>query len=994
MGGEFRKSRLRRGQGRRRNEGGGEKKESKNQCCPCPPDSDAFLGPISFIPLTSRGIPREAASKHWSPGPSAAFSHEGAPANSTAAAATILGGANSSAPPKLRGLAVVVVALSDDDDDDEEESAAAACLASGGNRQLVSGSIARGKREERERKREKRGSSIIFERLHFATSIALRSANLLSLFFYISLPSLPSHAPESPIVFILGTRTTPPSLVRARDGEARRDGGGSLLRSLAVAAPARLRFRQRRRELVAFVLFTLLSQLQRIAFSESARTDQSPLDSSIYTARERGQKRTTQRGLSLCGSKKRASIIIASLASLDPPLFQKQAPPSSSAPAPQKSASAANIIPDDGPNSLYPPMPACPLACDAERPPRGTTVPFDTKHATGSEDLLLSDPLLSRPAGFSSIAPEQIKVQLGVDGAVVVSWVTGKASVGRASDFKKQLEGASSEPPPPSVVKFGRSPESLGRSATSASDPIVVPGSPDGGADGAVSGLLGAAAGGGSTIKSGSGSGSGSSPLPPQPRRYLQSYGGGSSAHSYLSGWNHHVLLRDPSRITPGERVYYKVGSGEGEEGEGWSEVRSFVAPPRSAAAVAAEAKAAKAGGGKKVDAAPPPSPFPMMLSFIGDLGTTENSTSTLRHVAATSKGGEEETTSGVSGGEGGGAVSSAALLVVGDLVYADNYEPDGKPRDFSRGSSKNATYQPRWDAWGRMASSLGFGDLPVAAIVGNHDVEADGEGKAYKSFLSRFEQAAAGISGDSSSSSAFSPPASSPEDPTLWAKDIGPARVIGLNTYAPYHPGSTQRKWLEKALNIPVEVRNSTTPWLIVLMHAPWYTSYATHYREVECLRASLEPLFAKAGVDLVFSGHVHAYERTYRVLNHFPSPCGPVHVTVGDGGNAERLYTTFADGWGIPEADRARRAKACPSKRTGDECAASAPGPYCYDEQPPWSAFREPSFGHGTLVLESKERATWRWHRNQDGERVVSDEFVVLRGGETCEGYVDGGE
>ena len=694
--------------------------------------------------------------------------------------------------------------------------------------------------------------------------------------------------------------------------------------------------------------------------------------------------------------------------------------------APPPSPAAAAAIPDDGPNSLYPPMPACPLACDAARPPPGLTVPFDTKHATGSDDLPLSDALLSAPSpsagpGPRAAAPEQVKVQLAVDGGVVVSWVTGEAAVGRASDLRRQLEA--SKPPPPSVVQFGSSPETLDRDATAPSDPLVVPGSPDGGADGAVDGLL-PPGGGNSKTKGGSGSGGGgsgrpSSPLPPQPRRYLQSYSShqaGRGTHSYLSGWNHHVLLRSPSQITPGERVYYRVGSGpeaDEEGGGGWSEVRSFVAPPRSTAAVAAEARARARGGAKdqKGEAAaaaatPSSSPFPLMLSFIGDLGTTENSTSTLRHVAATGKGGGE------AGAEPDGEPPSAALFVVGDLVYADNYAPDGGPRDFTR-RGENATFQPRWDAWGRMVSALGFAELPVAAIVGNHDVEADGEGnRAYKSFLSRFEQAAAGIDASSSSTASSSPASSSPassssssssssspsaappvslEDPTLWVKDIGPARVVGLNTYAPYHPGSTQKRWLERALRIPPEVRNSTTPWLVVLMHAPWYTSYATHYREVECMRASLEPMFARAGVDVVVSGHVHAYERTSRVLDHSPSPCGPVHITIGDGGNAERLYTTFADGWGVPEAKRAR---ACPSKRSGDECAAKAPGPYCYSEQPPWSAFREPSFGHGTLAFESAEKATWRWHRNQDGERVVSDEFAILRGAATCAGFVDGGE
>ena len=30
----------------------------------------------------------------------------------------------------------------------------------------------------------------------------------------------------------------------------------------------------------------------------------------------------------------------------------------------------------------------------------------------------------------------------------------------------------------------------------------------------------------------------------------------------------------------------------------------------------------------------------------------------------------------------------------------------------------------------------------------------------------------------------------------------------------------------------------------------------------------------------------HVHAYERCNRVYNYTVDPCGPVHVTIGDGG------------------------------------------------------------------------------------------------------------
>ena len=40
---------------------------------------------------------------------------------------------------------------------------------------------------------------------------------------------------------------------------------------------------------------------------------------------------------------------------------------------------------------------------------------------------------------------------------------------------------------------------------------------------------------------------------------------------------------------------------------------------------------------------------------------------------------------------------------------------------------------------------------------------------------------------------------------------------------------------------------------------------------------------------------------------------------------------------------------------------------GRYCPRTQPPTSAFREPSFGHGLLRVHNHTRATWTWNRNQ---------------------------
>jgi predicted phosphodiesterase len=64
------------------------------------------------------------------------------------------------------------------------------------------------------------------------------------------------------------------------------------------------------------------------------------------------------------------------------------------------------------------------------------------------------------------------------------------------------------------------------------------------------------------------------------------------------------------------------------------------------------------------------------------------------------------------------------------------------------------------------------------------------------------------------------------------------------------------QLDWLDK------ELSSSGSEWKIAYFHHPLYSTGQTHGPELN-VRAVLEPLFLKYGVDVVFAGHEHFYER-----------------------------------------------------------------------------------------------------------------------------------
>ncbi|KDP30232.1 hypothetical protein JCGZ_17014 [Jatropha curcas] len=293
----------------------------------------------------------------------------------------------------------------------------------------------------------------------------------------------------------------------------------------------------------------------------------------------------------------------------------------------------------------------------------------------------------------------------------------------------------------------------------------------------------------------------------------------------------------------------------------------------------------------------------PYKFGIIGDLGQTYNSLSTLEHFMQS---------------------KAPAVLFVGDLSYADRYQYND--------------VGIRWDSWGRFVEKSAAYQ-PWMWCVGNHEIEYMPymeEVVPFKSYLQRYP----------------TPYLASKSSSPLWyAIRRASAHIIVLSSYSPFVKYTPQWLWLKGELK---NVNREKTPWLIVLMHVPLYNSNEAHFMEGESMRVVFEKWFIRYKVDIIFAGHVHAYERSYRISNiHYnissgdrypiPDKSAPVYITVGDGGNQEGLAGKFRD------------------------------------PQPDYSAFREASYGHSTLEIMNRTHAIYHWNRNDDGKKVPTDAFVL---------------
>ena len=251
------------------------------------------------------------------------------------------------------------------------------------------------------------------------------------------------------------------------------------------------------------------------------------------------------------------------------------------------------------------------------------------------------------------------------------------------------------------------------------------------------------------------------------------------------------------------------------------------------------------------------------------------------------------------------------ALMLAGGTAYAGV-----SPTDYGT--------QETWDEFFAQAQDV-LTLLPVSVAAGSHDAYSD---PPFRGFNLRFP-----LGPNARTISAVDGTAvgdSMAGFPNWYAYTMGPMRVVVVSTeHCISSPNcavqdaaaeGAQLQWLDSELGAADAARTSARPWVVVVGHRPLYSSSSTlGYAGDSQLRAIMEPLIFRHGVDLAVWGHTRQYERSFSVYEErrlfgrestgelgprgFPAGtgteeeplvatpmAGPVHVNVGPGGVAGR--------------------------------------------------------------------------------------------------------
>ncbi len=136
------------------------------------------------------------------------------------------------------------------------------------------------------------------------------------------------------------------------------------------------------------------------------------------------------------------------------------------------------------------------------------------------------------------------------------------------------------------------------------------------------------------------------------------------------------------------------------------------------------------------------------------------------------------------------------------------------------------------------------------------------------------------------------------PDPEYFYRFSYGDADFFVLDSQKPMGPGSEQYIWLEEQLKV------SDARWKFVIHHKPAYSSDENDYGNSwtgptqlgDVKVRSIVPLYEQYGVDVVFNGHIHVYERTFPIReSRAVNENGVIYLTIGGGGGGLENFAPF---------------------------------------------------------------------------------------------------
>lgn len=209
-----------------------------------------------------------------------------------------------------------------------------------------------------------------------------------------------------------------------------------------------------------------------------------------------------------------------------------------------------------------------------------------------------------------------------------------------------------------------------------------------------------------------------------------------------------------------------------------------------------------------------------------------------------------------------------------GDISYADGFEP-------------------HWDNFFNKVQPIAS-KIPYMVTPGNHEFWYN-----FTAYKSRFFMPGVLLEEEYAHGRKLSKTGSGSGDNMYYSWELDNIHFISMNSETAIDTANFNEDeiaWTENDLN---SVDRTNTPWLIANFHRPMYCSNdnACSKSGGDKLRAEAEDMFFQHKVDLVLSGHVHSYERTYPVYNNTKLNEGPVYVVQGASGNREGNRGSWPD-------------------------------------------------------------------------------------------------